>query len=125
MIRLPVMHTEICRKGTGYLAPWNEYHLCTLTTLRPDGRPHVIPVGVTLDADAGIARITTRKSSRKEGAAEVCTDDTTVDDAVTRYGKRYGRTPDPERAVIEITIDRAKSHFDASKPGDKAASAAA
>jgi hypothetical protein len=31
-------------------------HLATLTTLRPDGSPHVVPVGFTWDADAGVAR---------------------------------------------------------------------
>ncbi|PCG85029.1 nitrilase [Streptomyces sp. WZ.A104] len=138
------MRAEIHRKGTGYLEFWSEYHLCTLTTLRPDGRPHVAPVGVTVDADAGIARVITRKSSRKvanvqaalpgqarvavcqvdggrwatlEGAAEVRTDAAAVGDAVTRYGKRYRRTPapDPERVVIEITIDRAMGHVDVPK----------
>lgn len=138
------MHAEIHHKGPDYLEFWNEYHLCTLTTLRPDGRPHVVPVGVTVDADAGIARIITRKSSRKvanvqaalpgqarvavcqvdggrwatlEGTAEVRTDAAAVDDAVTRYGKRYRRTPtpDPERVVIEITIDRAMGHVDVPK----------
>ncbi|WP_236244009.1 pyridoxamine 5'-phosphate oxidase family protein [Streptomyces sp. CC210A] len=146
------MHAEICRKGSNYLEFWNEYHLCTLTTLRPDGRPHVVPVGVTVDADAGIARVITRKSSRKvanvqaalpgqarvavcqvdggrwatlEGTAEVRTDAAAVDDAVARYGKRYGRTPapDPERVVIEITIDRAMGQAVVRKP--KVANAAA
>ncbi|MGW9029489.1 pyridoxamine 5'-phosphate oxidase family protein [Streptomyces sp. NPDC055722] len=59
------MHAEIRRKRTGCLEFWGEYPLCMLTTLRPDGRPHVVPVGVTLNADAGIARMATRKSSRK------------------------------------------------------------
>ncbi|MER7000723.1 TIGR03618 family F420-dependent PPOX class oxidoreductase [Streptomyces sp. NPDC000410] len=146
------MHAELHRKGTDYLEFWNEYHLCTLTTLRPDGRPHVVPVGVTVDAATGIARIITRKSSRKvanvqaalpgqarvavcqvdggrwatlEGTAEVRTDAAAVDDAVARYGKRYGRTPapDPERVVIEITIDRAMGQAVAPKP--KVANAAA
>ncbi|PZT74148.1 MULTISPECIES: pyridoxamine 5'-phosphate oxidase family protein [unclassified Streptomyces] len=146
------MHAEIHRRGTDYLEFWNEYHLCTLTTLRPDGRPHVVPVGVTVDAAAGIARVITRKSSRKvanvqaalpgqarvavcqvdggrwatlEGTAEVRTDAAAVDDAVTRYGKRYRRTPapDPERVVIEITIDRAMGHVDA--PKSKVSNAAA
>ncbi|MFF7166836.1 pyridoxamine 5'-phosphate oxidase family protein [Streptomyces sp. NPDC008086] len=114
---------------------WSEYHLCTLTTMRPDGSPHVVPVGVTVDADAGVARVITRKSSKKvaniaaggsearvavcqvdggrwatlEGTAEVLTDAAAVALAVARYADRYGRTPapDPERVVIEITIDRA------------------
>ncbi|GAA1708233.1 pyridoxamine 5'-phosphate oxidase family protein [Streptomyces yatensis] len=127
-----VLHDQ----GHDYLKFWNEYHLCTLTTLRPDGRPHVVPVGVTIDADSGVARVITRKGSRKvanilaaqssqarvalcqvdrgrwatlEGTAEVLTDPDAVDDAVQRYGARYGRTPapDPERVVIEVTIERA------------------
>ncbi|MEV8563828.1 pyridoxamine 5'-phosphate oxidase family protein [Streptomyces sp. NPDC051917] len=124
---------------------WSEYHVCTLTTLRPDCRPHVVPVGVTLNADAGIARIVTHKSKGKsptsrqhprEGARRRMpsgrrtlgdsgghdrTDATTVDDAVTRYGRTPA--PDPERVVIEITIDRVVGHVDVLKP--KAASAAA
>ena len=31
------------------LAFWVERHLCTVTTLRADGRPHVVPLGVALD----------------------------------------------------------------------------
>lgn len=44
---------------------WAERHLCTLTTLREDGSPHVVAVGATLDAAAGIARVITRRSSVK------------------------------------------------------------
>ncbi|MDX3121598.1 PPOX class F420-dependent oxidoreductase [Streptomyces scabiei] len=139
------MSTEIRNQGDGYLEFWREYHLCTLTTVRPDGSPHVVPVGVTVDADADVARVITRKSSKKvanilasqasharvavcqvdggrwatlEGTAEVRTDPDVVKDAVARYGDRYGRTPapDPERVVIEITIQRAMGHVEASKP---------
>jgi F420H(2)-dependent biliverdin reductase len=139
------MSTEIRNQRDGYLEFWREYHLCTLTTVRPDGSPHVVPVGVTVDADADVARIITRKSSKKvanilasqpsqarvavcqvdggrwatlEGTAEVHTDPDVVNDAVARYGDRYGRTPapDPERVVIEITIERAMGHVEAPKP---------
>ncbi|MCX4661209.1 pyridoxamine 5'-phosphate oxidase family protein [Streptomyces uncialis] len=51
-----------------YLAFWQERHLCTLTTLRPDGTPHVVPVGVTYEHGAGekgIARVITNRTSRK------------------------------------------------------------
>ncbi|MBM7168050.1 pyridoxamine 5'-phosphate oxidase family protein [Streptomyces sp. G44] len=48
-----------------YLSFWRERHLCTLTTLRPDGTPHVVPVGVTYDPEAGVARVLARKTSRK------------------------------------------------------------
>ncbi|MCX4549641.1 pyridoxamine 5'-phosphate oxidase family protein [Streptomyces sp. NBC_01500] len=129
------MPNVMLNQSDSYMEFLSEYHLCTLTTLRPDGRPHVVPVGVTVDATEGVARIITRKSSRKvanvlagdgearvavcqvdggrwatlEGVAEVCTDAAAVEDAVTRYGERYGRTPapDPERVVIRISIERA------------------
>ncbi|MFD7580539.1 pyridoxamine 5'-phosphate oxidase family protein [Kitasatospora sp. NPDC059817] len=143
------MLNAISRQPDSYVEFWSEYHLCTLTTLRPDGRPHVVPVGVTLDAAAGVARVITRKSSRKvanvlaadglarvavcqvdggrwatlEGTAEVCTDAAAVEDAVTRYGQRYGRTPapDPERVVILISIERAMGHTAPAAPRPAAA----
>ncbi|MEW1721016.1 TIGR03618 family F420-dependent PPOX class oxidoreductase [Streptomyces sp. NPDC093109] len=119
------------------LAFWREHHLCTLTTLRPDGSPHVVPVGVTYDPETGIARVITNKNSRKvanilaaagpeaprvavcqvkkgywstlEGRATVRTEADAVADAERRYEERYGRvpTPNPDRVVIEITLDRA------------------
>ncbi|MFJ8748737.1 pyridoxamine 5'-phosphate oxidase family protein [Streptomyces sp. NPDC102441] len=129
------MSNAISGQPDNYLEFWSERHLCTLTTLRPDGRPHVVPVGVTVDVAAGVARIITRKSSRKvanilasggealvavcqvdggrwatlEGVAEVCTDEAVVEDAVARYGERYGRTPapDPERVAIVVSVERA------------------
>jgi PPOX class probable F420-dependent enzyme len=138
------MSTEIRNQADGYLEFWSECHLCTLTTVRPDGSLHVVPVGVTVDADAGVARVITRKSSKKvanilgaqpgqarvavcqvdggrwatlEGTAEVHMHPDVVNDAVARYGNRYGRTPapDPERVVIEITVERAMGYVDAPK----------
>ncbi|WP_165984093.1 pyridoxamine 5'-phosphate oxidase family protein [Streptomyces sp. YIM 98790] len=53
------------RPAPSYLAFWRERHLCTLTTLRPDGTPHVVPVGVTYDPERGVARVITRKQSAK------------------------------------------------------------
>ena len=50
---------------TPFLSFWRERHLCTLTTLRPDGSPHVVPVGVTYDPGARLARVITNKNSRK------------------------------------------------------------
>ncbi|MGW0710980.1 pyridoxamine 5'-phosphate oxidase family protein [Streptomyces sp. NPDC002643] len=119
-----------------YLAFWRERHLCTLTTLRPDGTPHVVPVGVTYDPEAGLARVITNKSSRKvahvlaagpegatvavcqvdggrwatlEGRARVRTEPDRVKDAVLRYADRYGRMPgpNPDRVVIEIELTAA------------------
>ncbi|MFJ1749150.1 pyridoxamine 5'-phosphate oxidase family protein [Streptomyces sp. NPDC088116] len=48
-----------------FLAFWRERHVCTLTTTRPDGSPHVTPVGVTYDPVAGVARVIANKNSRK------------------------------------------------------------
>ena len=105
-------------------------HLATLTTLRPDGSPHVVPVGFTWDPEALVARVITSGPSRKarnaaaggravlcqvdgrhwvslEGPARVRTDRQSVADAEQRYAARY-RVPreNPERVVIEIAVDR-------------------
>ena len=105
-------------------------HLATLTTVRPDGSPHVVPVGFTWDPDASVARVITSGSSRKarnaalggravlcqvdgrhwlsfEGIARVRTDVEAVTDAERRYAARY-RVPreNPERVVLEIAVDR-------------------
>jgi PPOX class probable F420-dependent enzyme len=109
----------------------HERHLATLTTLRPDGSPHVVPVGFTWDDDAGLARVITGGGSRKArnldggGRAAVCQVDgwrwltlegharvvrlpEAVTDAERRYAERY-RTPreNPTRVVLEIAVDRA------------------
>lgn len=111
-----------------FLAFWTERHLCTLTTRRPDGTPHVVPVGATFDADARLVRVITSRGSRKarnaaadpvaalcqvdgrrwstvEGEATVREDADAVAEAVRRYAERY-RQPrvNPERVVIEIAV---------------------
>jgi PPOX class probable F420-dependent enzyme len=108
-----------------------ERHLATLTTLRADGSPHVVPVGVTYDPATGTARVITSGTSAKarhvrdgqprvavcqvdgrrwitlEGTAAVRDDAGSVADAVARYAERY-RQPreNPARVVIEISVDR-------------------
>ena len=109
---------------------WTERHLCTLTTLRADGRPHVIPVGVALDVEESCAWVITNGTSRKahqaaadprvaacqvdgarwstiEGTARVLTDEASVQRAVDRYAARY-RTPKPNplRVALRIEVDR-------------------
>ena len=109
---------------------WTERHLCTLVTQRVDGSPHVVPVGVTLDVEAGVARVICRGGSTKarnaaergtavvsqveggrwstlEGTAVVRADRPSVAEAERRYGLRY-RVPkeNPERVVIEIAVHR-------------------
>ena len=106
-----------------------ERHLATLTTLRPDGSPHVVPVGFTWDPEAGVARVITSGTSHKarnaasgravlcqvdgwrwlslEGPVRVLTDAASVRDAERRYAVRY-REPreNPRRVVLEVTVDR-------------------
>ncbi|MFF5989570.1 TIGR03618 family F420-dependent PPOX class oxidoreductase [Prauserella flavalba] len=113
---------------------WRERHLGTLTTLRADGSPHVVPVGVTVDeafevarvicsggsvkarnvraAGAGGARVAVtqvdgRRWSTLEGRAVVRDDPESVRDAEARYAERY-RVPrvNPRRVVIEIAVER-------------------
>ncbi|WP_413808259.1 pyridoxamine 5'-phosphate oxidase family protein [Streptomyces sp. OE57] len=120
-----------------YLAFWRERHVCTLTTPRPDGTPHVVPVGVTYDPEAGLARVIANRHSRKvahvraaageggarvavcqlagrrwatlEGLAVVREEPELIADAERRYAERYQRTPrpNPDRVVIEIALTRA------------------
>lgn len=110
---------------------WTERHLCTLTTLRADGSPHVVPVGATFDPVAMLAWVITSGTSRKaaharlpgarvalcqvdgarwstlEGVATVHDDPESVADAVRRYTERY-RPPreNPRRVVIEVRVTR-------------------
>jgi PPOX class probable F420-dependent enzyme len=108
-----------------------ERHLATLTTLRADGTPHVVPVGVTYDAASGLARVITSGTSAKarhvrdgrsrvavcqvdgarwltlEGTAVVKDDAASVAEAVERYAQRYRRPREnPARVVLEISVDR-------------------
>ncbi|MDA5283610.1 MULTISPECIES: TIGR03618 family F420-dependent PPOX class oxidoreductase [unclassified Streptomyces] len=130
------MSHDVLNPTPEYLAFWRERHVCTLTTPRPDGTPHVVPVGVTYDPVAGLARVISNRHSKKvrnilaspdgsarvavcqmegrrwatlEGRAVIRADGASVADAVARYAERYGRTPspNPDRVVMEITLDRA------------------
>ena len=125
----------LTNKGAEFGEFWAERHLCTLTTVRADGTPHVVPVGVTVDVEAGVARVITSGASHKvrhvlaggeagaaaavcqvdgrrwstlEGRAVVRREPEAVADAERRYAARY-RTPrvNPQRVVIEIKVTRA------------------
>jgi F420H(2)-dependent biliverdin reductase len=114
--------------GPELLGFLTERHLATLTTLRPDGSPHVVPVGVTYDPATRTARVITSGASAKAGHGEdpraprpsqarpgtlhggqavVREDAASVADAVERYARRY-RQPreNPARVAIEISVDR-------------------
>ena len=115
------------------IAFMDAYHLATLTTLRPDGTPHVVPVGVTYDAPTRTARVITFEGSKKvrnldaagpgarvalchvdgghwvtlEGVARVTREQEEIADAVRRYAARY-RQPgaNPQRVAIVVDLRR-------------------
>jgi PPOX class probable F420-dependent enzyme len=130
MARVTTWRPEWTAFPPDLLAFWTERHLCTLTTLRADGRPHVVPVGVGLDLEERCAWVITSRASVKarhldspgpvaacqvdrarwstvEGTGRVLTDPASVRRAVERYAARY-RVPreNPERIAIRIEIDR-------------------
>ena len=107
-----------------------ERHLASLTTLRTDGSPHVVPVGFSFDAATRTVRIITFPSSVKyrnalrggraavsqvdggrwltlEGTVSGTDDPTRVALAVEGYTARY-RMPGerPDRVAIEIAVDK-------------------
>lgn len=116
-----------------------ERHLATLTTLRADGSPHVVPVGFTWDPDAGVVRMTTNDGAVKcanaertgptgelaraavcqvdggrwitlEGTVKVSRDPAEIAEAVRRYGRRYRQVEEnPRRVVLVLTVDKVMS----------------
>lgn len=112
---------------------WTERHLCTLTTLRADGRPHVVPVGVALDREERCAWVITSGTSRKarnlagspwvaacqvdgrhwstlEGRATVLADPASVRRAEEQYAVRYKRPREnPARVAVRIEVERVLS----------------
>lgn len=128
------MRPSLAARGQDFLDFWHERRLATLSTVRPDGTPHTVPVGVTLDVEAGLARVITSGDSHKarqvlaagpagaavavcqvdgrrwstlEGRAVLKSDPESVADAERRYAERY-RVPrvNPRRVVLEIAIER-------------------
>jgi PPOX class probable F420-dependent enzyme len=104
--------------------------LATLTTLRADGSPHVVPVGFTYDQDQNLVRVITFAKSMKarhaaqggravvsqvdrgrwitiEGMVRLRTEADIVAQAVEAYAGRY-RQPKvrEDRVVVEIIIDK-------------------
>lgn len=107
-----------------------ERHLASLTTLRADGSPHVVPVGFSFDPVDVVVRVITFAGSVKarnaarggraavsqvdggrwltlEGPVRLVTEPAVVAEAVAGYAARYRQPADrPDRVVIEIAVDR-------------------
>jgi PPOX class probable F420-dependent enzyme len=121
---------------------WTERHLCTLTTLRRDGSPHVVAVGATLDPAAGLARVISSGSAAHvrhvragqarvavcqvdgarwttlEGIAVVREDLAAIVEAERRYAARYRQPrPNPARVVLEISVTKVLGSSRFCQPG--------
>lgn len=112
------------------LAFLREYHLASLTTLRADGSPHVVPVGFSYDDGSRTVRVITFASSQKyvnalrggravvsqvdggrwlslEGTVCGTSDPERVALAVAGYAARYRQPGErADRVAIEIAVDR-------------------
>ena len=112
---------------------WRERHLCSVTTLRVDGSPHVVPMGIVArprgrprlgrsppaprrrsrtcargtDPRVAVNQVDGRRWSTLEGVAEVRDDPESVAEAVRRYAERY-RQPreNPARVALRIEVTR-------------------
>ena len=124
------MALDLSNLGDDVLAFLAEYHLATLTTLRVDGSPHVVPVGFSYDPSDRTARVITSGSSQKarnigeggpavlaqvdggrwlslEGEARVVRDADGVARAVDAYASRYGQPGESSTRVgIEVSVTR-------------------
>lgn len=114
-----------------FLEFWRERRLCTVTTLRPDGTPHVVPMGVALDPANDRAWAITSGSSQKarniaaagtqgaliavcqvdgarwstiEGRVTSWTDPEVVAEAESRYAERY-KQPRENVARVGLRIE--------------------
>ena len=117
-----------------FLDFWRERRLCTVSTVRPDGTPHLVPMGVVLDVEADLAWAITSGQSRKarniraagpegapiaacqvdgrhwstvEGRAVLLDDEASVRKAEERYAARY-KVPreNPLRVAVRISVTR-------------------
>lgn len=108
---------------------WTERHLCTFTTLRRDGSPHVVAVGATLHGDTArvissstsahvrhirngqtrvaICQVDGPRWSTVEGIATVFDSPEKVTEGEKLYAARYRvPRPNPARVVIEIGVTK-------------------
>ena len=119
--------TALSSEILGFLA---ERHLATLTTLRADGSPHVVPVGFAYDPTERLVRIISADGSQKvrnaerngraavsqvdggrwltlEGTIDVRRSPDAVAEAEAAYAARYQAPRErTDRVAIEIRVDR-------------------
>jgi PPOX class probable F420-dependent enzyme len=126
--------TPVLPASEDFRAFWRERRLCTVTTLRPDGSPHVVPMGVVLDPETDLAWAITSGSSRKarniraaapagalfaacqvegrrwstvEGLVVVLDDPDSVRRAEQLYAERYKVPRDnPDRVALQVAVTR-------------------
>jgi F420H(2)-dependent biliverdin reductase len=122
--------TNDVRLSNGALGFVRERHLATLSTLRSDGRLHVVAVGFTWDDAAGEAWVICSGDSRKaanvrggsraclcqidggrwlsvEGPARIDDDPSAVREAERRYAVRYrAPRPNPKRVCLAVSVER-------------------
>jgi F420H(2)-dependent biliverdin reductase len=124
------MALDLDRLDEAVLAFLRERHLATLTTLRPDGSPHVVPVGFAYSPGERLVRIISADGTQKARNAERCgraavgqvdgrrwltlegdirlrREPGRIVAAEHAYAERYqDPRPRDDRIAIEITVDR-------------------
>ena len=124
------MAIDLDDPGDDVLTFLRERHLATLTTLRADGSPHVVPVGFGYDPGERVVRVISFAGSQKvvnagrggraavsqvdggrwltlEGEVRLVTDGEGVARAVAAYADRYQAPRErDDRVAIEIRVDR-------------------
>lgn len=123
------MAIDLDQPGDDVLTFLRDRHLATLTTLRADGSPHVVPVGFGYSPDERTVRVITFAGSQKavnaerggraavsqvdggrwltlEGQCRLVSDPDGVAAAVEAYTARYQAPRErDDRVAIEIRVD--------------------
>ncbi len=124
------MAIDLDHPGDDVLGFLRDRHLATLTTLRADGSPHVVPVGFGYSPEERLVRIITFAASQKavnaerggraavsqvdggrwltlEGESRLVTDPDGIAAAVAAYTARYQAPRErADRVAVEIRVDR-------------------
>jgi F420H(2)-dependent biliverdin reductase len=130
MTRVDRSRIDLVRLPDEFIEFVAERHLATLSTVRVDGSPHVVPVGFTFDVETLSVRVICSEGGQKvrnieagsravvtqvdgarwvslEGSAAILRDPTDVAHAASRYANRYQEPRvNPHRIAIRIDVDR-------------------